>query len=114
MRLLKIAIFVAGLLAAPLSASAAESWELKFGGSEPVEFVISDLNGTPYVSSYYVPGLAAYGSVPSAVPGNWRETLPAIPANDMANSLLSTVTLTSTGGVIKIGPSIEYVGYYDG
>lgn len=114
MRHLKIAVVLSGLIAAPLSARAADVWELTFGGPQGGEFVISDLNGTPYVSSYYLPAVAGYGSIPTAVSPSWRQTLPNIPENIMANQLLSTVNLTSTGGSITIGPSFEYVGYYDG
>jgi hypothetical protein len=100
----------------PVTAQAA-TWTLDFSGPQSAEFVIEDLYGSPYVSSFSATGAAAYDAVPTAVPADWNTTLPDTPANEAIMfhpKLLSNVTLTDTGGHIRIFPGLWYEGDYDG
>jgi hypothetical protein len=109
MRKLAFVALVSASWLLPKPASSAQPWELVFNGSSGLRFVISDLSGTPYVSSFWMPGASdlPLSIVPIAV--GWNRTLPETHANEFgALSLLSSVTLSPTGGAIRIGPSDLY------
>ena len=95
----------AAVLAAAATAGASDLWALQFSGA-PVgaDVILSDLSTNPYVSFFSMP----------AIRDMVGETVLDTPANEDLVTLLSTVSLSPSGGSIHVFPSANYVSFYDG